>query len=146
MREALGGTLLLYIVLSFLIVYIFFMAFVINYGRVFKAKNTAVLYIEQDEGFNEETKRKILDIAGYTGEIKICKLNRDTRYDQFDRKATYYKVKLYVEFDLPGGLFEDNKGHSKVNVAVTGQTDAIYETGSNSSRVTDCDNGYDTIR
>ena len=47
MREAIGGTILLYIVLIFLFVYIAFMAIVINYGRVFRSKNAVVSYIEQ---------------------------------------------------------------------------------------------------
>ena len=53
MREAIGGTMLMQIVLVFLIVYIMFMAVVINYGRVFRAKNNLITYIETEEGFKE---------------------------------------------------------------------------------------------
>ena len=75
MREAIGGTMLMQIVLVFLIVYIFFMAVVINYGRVFRAKNTLITYIEAEEGFKEGGVRSLREKAteiGYTGKIHAC--------------------------------------------------------------------------
>ena len=50
MREAVGGTLLLKIVLIFLVVYIGFMAIILNYGKTFRIKNRLINYIEQEEG------------------------------------------------------------------------------------------------
>ena len=76
MREAIGGTILLYIVLIFLFVYIAFMAIVINYGRVFRSKNSVVTYIEQYEGFSEDTKAvidsQVIVKQGYNGPVCVC--------------------------------------------------------------------------
>lgn len=94
MREASGGTLLLQIVLIFLTVYIGFMAVVINYGRVFRYKNTIINRIEQNEGFNScETLDDMIKATGYLGNYEVTYTTTT--------KGTIYNVKIYISFTLP---------------------------------------------
>ena len=50
MRESIGGTMLFWIVLFFLSIFITFLAFVMKYARVYRMKNSIINYIERDEG------------------------------------------------------------------------------------------------
>lgn len=113
MKEAVGGTLLLKIVLVFLIVYIMFMAVVIKYGRTFRIKNALINQIEQNEGFR--TKGEIENIArnlGYLRDLKACyvKLPGDKGY--------YYQIEIFAQFDLP--LVSNT-----LKIPVTGETRTI---------------------
>lgn len=112
MREAVGGTLLLKIVLVFLVIYISFMAIVIGYGKVFRIKNTIINRIEQNEGY--ETSEEVEDLAkslGYLGNIKVCNVKLKNR-------GYYYKVKLNISFKFP--LI-----NSVIEIPVTGETRTI---------------------
>lgn len=119
MREAIGGTLLMQIVIVFLIIYIFFMAVVINYGRVFRTKNSLISFIEAEEGFKEGVARKVRERAtslGYNGEIHVCYT------DGNDSK--YYSVMVFITFQLP--LVTQN-----IEIPITGETSAIRNLGGN---------------
>ena len=126
MREAIGGTMLMQIVLVFLIVYIFFMAVVINYGRVFRAKNTLVTYIEAEEGFKEGGVRSLKEKAaeiGYTGKIHACYTEgKDTKY---------FSIMLYINFDLP--LVSD-----PIEIPVAGETSGIRNVSDNVKDIKKC--------
>jgi len=115
MREAIGGTMLMYIVLIFLIVYIFFMAVVINYGRVFRVKNTLINYIENAEGLKTDDDLKNMgDYArelGYTGSVHLC-------YTEGNNNMTYYSVMLYASFQLP-------LVNNSLNISIAGETSGI---------------------
>ena len=103
MKEATGGTMMLYIFLVFLAVYITFIAVAFNYARAFRIKNEIVDIIEQHEGienFADNTGIKgtiatFLDkvkykIPSFDGE-KDCK-----GYDYIDSRG--YCIK---EYDVP---------------------------------------------
>jgi len=132
MREAIGGTLLLNIVVIFLIVYIFFMAVVINYGRVFRAKNTLITYIESEEGFKSGGTRSVKEKAtslGYNGDIHIC-------YTE-GNDSKYFSVMLFITFDLPlvTNSFE---------IPVSGETSGIRNVSDNVEGIKKCyENGKD---
>ena len=91
MRESIGGSMLFYIVLFFLSIFIFFIASVIRYARVYKIKNSLVNYVERNEGIidNKEIDSELAKM-GYdsNGKYKIC------RY-------FYYYIELYARFELP---------------------------------------------
>ena len=94
MRESVGGTLLLQIVLVFLTVYIGFMAIVINYGKVFRYKNAIINRIEQNEGYADcEAIDLMVKELGYLNDYEIS-------YTTTSRGAIY-KVKVYIVFSLP---------------------------------------------
>lgn len=116
MREAVGGTMLMYIVFGFLLIYIFFMAVVINYGRVFRTKNALVSYIEVEEGFKTGIKDSLIAKArneqGYYDEIYACYV-----YDA-TRDITYFTIELEIKFQLP-------MVSQSVKIPITGETAAI---------------------
>ena len=116
MREAVGGTMLMYIVLGFLLIYIFFMAVVINYGRVFRTKNALISYIEVEEGFKTGIADSLVSKArndyGYFDEIYAC-----YTYDE-TRDITYFTVELEITFQLP-------MVSNSVKIPITGETAAI---------------------
>lgn len=116
MRESIGGTFLLQIVLVFLTVYIGFMAIVINYGKVFRIKNTIVNYIEQQEGVVDCTVARniIVERVGYLDEYKLEGRETD--------KGMIYKVTVNIVFTLP-------LVNSSITIPVKGET-RLIETGS----------------
>ena len=114
MKESVGGTLLLQIVLVFLVVYIGFMAIVINSGRVFRYKNAIINKIEQSEGFADcESLEKMIKDLGYNQNYVV-------EYTTTDR-GTIYKVEIYIIFNLP--LVK-----TKVTIPVRGETRLIDTT------------------
>ena len=53
MKEAVGGTFMIYVLLIFLAVYITFLAVALNYAKAFRVKNSVIDIIEQNEGIDE---------------------------------------------------------------------------------------------
>ena len=53
MRDAVGGTFMMYVLLVFLAVYIMFVAVAFNYARAFRVKNKVIDIIEQNEGIDD---------------------------------------------------------------------------------------------
>ena len=103
MRDSIGGTMLFWIVLLLLSIFIVFIAFIIKYARVYKIKNTAVSFLERNEGVStQEEFENVLLYAGYprNGGYKIC------RYLSSDKKGGYYTVELYsiTSFPLVGDI------------------------------------------
>lgn len=118
MREAVGGTALLKIVIIFLAVYIGFMAVVLKYGRIFRIKNRLVNVVEQQEGF--ETEDEIIDYAkkiGFNGKVCAC-------YERVNRGETdyyYYKIRVWMDFQIL-------RATPLISIPVAGET-RIIETG-----------------
>ena len=115
MRESIGGTFLLQIVLVFLTVYIGFMAVVINYGKVFRIKNTIVNYIEQQEGVADcsVARNIIVEQVGYLNNYKLEGRETD--------KGMIYKVTVNIVFTVP-------LVNTRLNIPVRGET-RLIETG-----------------
>ena len=117
MRESIGGTMLFWIVLFFMAIFIGFMACVIHYSRVYKIKNSMINYIERSEGIKtEEEFRTVLNKLGYpaTDPYVICRCHPSSL-------GWHYFLKLYAEFQIP---FTPNG----VRVEIRGETRTI-ETG-----------------
>lgn len=138
MREAFGGTMLMYIVVIFLIVYIIFMSVVINYGRVFRVKNALISKIENDEGINnaDDLISKAADMGYVNQQIDVCYTPGNNNYD-------YYSVRVYIYFGLP--MVQDG-----VKIAISGQTSAIKrpkgKNNTNEANVSECNNSGDKWR
>jgi hypothetical protein len=96
MRDATGGTLLMQLVAVILAVFIFFIASVMQYARVYRIKGTIVDAIERGEGGikSQDELTAVIASAQYEGAYEICKI-----YDP-DRKGTYYKVTIYSYFTI----------------------------------------------
>ena len=71
MKEAVGGTFMIYVLLIFLAVYITFVAVALNYAKAFRVKNSVVDIIEQNEGMDESdfNAREGNITTGVTGQI-----------------------------------------------------------------------------
>ena len=126
MREAMGGTMLFYIVLIFVALFIGFLSAVTQYGRVFKQKNTIVNYIEQAEGIpSKAALDEKLTEMGYKRNYLACK------YDS--NRGSYYTITLYAVFALPflPELDMTIKGETRlIEVGVNITDDSIF-TGEN---------------
>ena len=96
MKEATGGTLLMQLVIVILAVFIFFIASVMQYARVYRIKGTIVDAIERAEGGirSKDELTKVISSAQYDGAYKVCKKYDDTR------KGTYYTVEIYSYFTI----------------------------------------------
>ena len=117
MRESIGGTMLFWIVLFFMSIFIVFMASVIRYARVYKIKNSMINYIEKNEGIKtQEEFEAVLAELGYppTQTYKFCRTI-------VGEKGGYYTLSLYANFELP---FVGNM----IKVEIKGETRQI-ETG-----------------
>ena len=104
MREAMGGSLLMYMVLPIIVLFICFIAFIMNYASAYRAANYVITQIENCQGQMNNcgsSKNKMTDI----------KTTIQTKYKYFDDftvcyivngKDNYvYRVGLPVSFDVP---------------------------------------------
>lgn len=115
MRESIGGTMLFWIVLFFMSIFIAFLAAVIQYARVYKIKNSMINYLEEGEGLEtiEDFESKLTSL-GYpaNGKYVVCRYNAANR-------GGYYYLKLFAEFKIM------NVG---IDVNIRGET-RLIETG-----------------
>lgn len=115
MRDSIGGTLLFWIVLILLSVFIVFIALIIKYAHVYKIKNSLINYIERNEGIvsQEEFDSNLLGL-GYSrdGKYKVCRYLSDDK-----EKGGYYYIELYsiTKFPLVGNF-------AVINIAIKGET------------------------
>lgn len=117
MRESIGGTMLFWIVLFFMTIFIAFMAAIIHYARVYKIKNSMVNYIERAEGIKSQSEfESVLSGLGYPIKegYQICR--RIT-----GEVGGFYSLSLFANFSMP---FVPNA----VRVEIRGETRQI-ETG-----------------
>ena len=105
MREAIGRSWLLYLVISFLGVYVFFLSFVMNYASTYRAANYVVTQIETCQAQNNDCNNKT--IGDIREEIRvlyhyIAPQNRSIDVCCIDNgNGSVYRVKLPVAFDVP---------------------------------------------
>lgn len=122
MKEAVGSTQLLRIVLIFLAVYIMFMATIINYTTTFRVKNQIVTIIERQEGFDEDAVNSyLLNTARYTSHEGSYGPN-GKKYDVekiSTERGPYYVVTTYVNFELP-------LVNNVLTFAIRGETRVLY--------------------
>ncbi len=155
MKEAIGGTMTIYIIIVFLLLINGYLAFSVNYTRAFRVKNQIISLIEQHEGYTEDAKEEIIaylnkikyvDIPreytnnvedGYTCEYGYCykvtavgEGNNST--DELYR-GTYYSVITFVNIDIP----VLNKILPRFSaLQVKGETKMIYSSGTDSESQT----------
>ncbi len=123
MRDAVGGTFMIYVFVIFLAVYITFVAVAFNYARAFKVKNKVIDIIEQNEGirdFNDTSSDSVLgQIDEYLARVSYlidCKnvSDEDNCYGRGylieevratssvdGMTATYYKVTTFIRLEIP---------------------------------------------
>ena len=125
MKEGIGGTFMIYVLLVFLAVYITFVAVAFNYARAFKVKNKVIDIIEQNEGISDYTDISESSVLGqidnYLGQVsyivngidsKKClgydyiNSNRGYCIDEYSATnngitSKYYKVMTFVRLEIP---------------------------------------------
>ena len=129
MRDAVGGTFMIKLILVFLAVYIIFMGAALNYAKAFRVKNKVMDIIEQNEGmeeadFNNLSGTNNLGVTGKINEylstvsynVSLTDKNKQNKGVCFDRGYcidkkestnvdgvynTYYKVTTFVKIEFP---------------------------------------------
>lgn len=147
MRDAVGGTFMIYVFIVFLTIYITFVAVAFNYARAFRVKNKVIDIIEQNEGIRDyqNTSGAIGDIDYYLNEVSYrvngiddntnaCNgfnyINKTRGYciNEYNTvvdgmSAKYYKVVTFVRLELPFldlGFTIPVKGETRKIVMVNG--------------------------
>ena len=123
MRDAVGGTFMIKLLLIFLAVYTVFIAIAINYAKAFKVKNKVINIIEQSEGvdYDDVSDASVIgQINTYMNDIhygintssveKKCigydYINTERVYcisklENYDSSASYYRVTTFVTISVP---------------------------------------------
>jgi len=101
MREAIGGSILFYIILGFLGIFIVFIAIIMNYAAAYRTSNYVVNMIEQTEGeipFNGDGKNQL----GLVDYLKRNNYNNGLRVDcSSNTNGSVYHVTTYIKFYIP---------------------------------------------
>ena len=122
MKEGIGGSFMIYVLLVFLAVYITFLAVAFNYARAFRVKNKVIDIIEQNEGmsFTDISDSSTLgQIENYLGQVSyvVAGIDRndcpETEYEYINSErgycidyvpgtnGEYYKVKTFIKLEIP---------------------------------------------
>ncbi len=110
MREAIGSSWIMYIAIIFILIYIFFIGFVMNYAAAYRAANYVVTQIENCQGqmtnCGDTTMKSITDTV--RKEYHYITPNEDPNVGGVitpicitNGKGVVYRVVLPVEFELP---------------------------------------------
>ncbi len=123
MREAIGGTWLFGLVITFIVFFASFLAISVNYGKAFNVKNNVVDLIEKYEGNNCNARNKIatyLSDVGYlvtgncpegstgyglngnpitSGKAYYC-IGKDSE-ESTQLEKEWYQVMVFFKVDLP---------------------------------------------
>ena len=128
MREAMGGALLLKLVMIFIVIYVCFLAIAINYSITFRVKNQIINLIEAYEGLEnaEESIENYVNNIGYFRGLGTVRRDENCNYAGYciyeidSERGKYYRVVTYVSFDFPvlGQI---------TNFPVSGETKVIYK-------------------
>ena len=142
MREAIGGTWLFGLVITFIVFFASFLAVSINYSKAFSVKNDIVDLISKYEGNNCNSRKKISqhlknigylvtgtcdsDYTGYnlngdkvnTGKAYYC-IKSDSTGESTTFDKSFYSVEIFFKIDLPmvGDL---------INFKIKGETEYIF--------------------
>ena len=107
MREAVGGSLLLYIVIPIIILFIIFIGFIMSYASAYRAANYIVTQVENCQARMDDCAGVTFDsikqtikekysyvvLKGQNDVVKPCYIKNGSSY--------VFRVSLPVSFDLP---------------------------------------------
>ena len=103
MREAVGGALLMYLIIPIIVILIVFIGFIMNYASAYRTANYIVTQIESCQGIvddscasyvSKDINETVESKYHYKGAIKMCCLPNG-------KNSSVYRVSLDVEFELP---------------------------------------------
>lgn len=103
LRESIGATFLIKIMVVFIVIYNSLLAVAVNYAMVFRVKNRIIDLIEQHEGC-KGAKQPIQDYIANVGYYRAAS-SVVNPYDiipvKVPGRGTYYKVNTYIVFNFP---------------------------------------------
>lgn len=100
MREAVGGSILFYIILGFLAIFIVFIALIMNYAACYRASNYVLTMLERNEGQVPKSElENALRERKYYNELNVCCYQYNNSSD--GKPSSVYKIETFVNFDLP---------------------------------------------
>lgn len=116
MNEGIGGVYLVKLLMVFLVLYIIFLAFALNYAKAFRTKNSIVDYIEKYEGYNRLSKPAIANVINRL----TYNVTQQTVVDYQNAAPTRFPdiEKIVCEKDLGYCIeqYRDEKGNLKARV------------------------------
>ena len=114
MRESFGGAFMLKLAITFLIIYVSFMAVAVNYAKAFRVKNQIINILEQNQygGVKDDLTKNIIfdylkDVHYNVGSVECPS---DRRLDAYgfcieghdnNQGSSYYRVTTYISIDFP---------------------------------------------
>ena len=130
MKDAVGSSVLFYVILIFLAIFIIFIAFIMQYATAFRASNYVVTMLERTEGnidlkssnksAGEKSLVDYLQERLYYGDLEVsCDTNNN---------GAIYKVTTQIQFKLP--LLEVN-----MPIYINNETKTIYKVKCNNRSI-----------
>lgn len=102
MREAVGGSLLFYIMLIFLVIYIFFIGVIMNYAATYRASNYVLTRLEETEGMVAKGTKNDTNTSTLYGQLKAMHYNNDLVVCcKENKQGAVYKITTNVAFKVP---------------------------------------------
>lgn len=129
MREAVGGSLLMYLTIFLVGIIIVMFVSMLSYSKAYRVKNRIVDIIDKYEDYNEDAINDInssLNFAGYSSNGNLCSKVNEKRLEEYgitdktnlndingydyciyksnntsDSSSYYYVVVTFVHFDFP---------------------------------------------
>jgi len=113
MREAIGGSMLMYIIIPIIFLFVVFIAFIMNYASAYRASNYLITQIETCEAnISNCGEIKGKSVLEENIKKKYYYHNGVSYYCTDNSKGSVYRVTLYVNFELPligkVGVYEIN--------------------------------------
>lgn len=114
MREAVGGTWLLYFFFIFIFVYVAFIAVIMNYASAYRTNNYIVSYVENMEGNIDlnTVKNDVKTKYGYMDNIGFC-------CRESISEGVVYQIQTYITFDIPLFGFD-------IRIPITNDSKTVY--------------------
>lgn len=126
MREAVGGSILFYIILGFLAVYIVFIGVIINYAATYRASNYVLTKLETTLGNYEiGTSSDTVDAGTLYGDLKNQHYYNELNVccDDSNSKGAILKIRTYVNFEVPLLGFV---GEDVLKLTIKNETKTLY--------------------
>lgn len=122
MREAVGGSLLFYIFITFLFIYIVFIGVIMNYAATYRASNYVLTTLEETEGqYPIGNKNDAKDAGTLYGDLRKRHYSNDLYVCCKDNSnGAVFKVTTQVSFVVP--LI-----NTSLDLNINNETKTIYE-------------------
>ena len=101
MREALGGGMLLYLILPIIFLFVTFIGFIMNYASIYRAGNYIITQIETCDADLDNCSHMSKDLMENTVRSKYGYHGPITYKCIDNKKGSVYRVSLGIQMELP---------------------------------------------